>query len=139
MAYRMLLVEDDAQIREVITDYFQKEGQHQVTACADGEAGLAAFFEQVELADMTEALIRHYAKQAEEKNISIQQNGSCSLAVNATWFHSVLKNLIDNAVQHGKEGSVVTISMDSVSYTIVNSIRQESGEENRKGMGMEII
>lgn len=46
MAYQMLLVEDDAQIREVITDYFQEEEQYQVTACADGGEGLDAFFEQ---------------------------------------------------------------------------------------------
>lgn len=46
MAYQILLVEDDVQIREVITDYFQKGEQYQVTACADGEEGLAAFFER---------------------------------------------------------------------------------------------
>lgn len=46
MAYQMLLVEDDPQIREVIIDYFQKEEQYQVTACVNGEEGLAVFFER---------------------------------------------------------------------------------------------
>lgn len=96
--------------------------------------------EQVELADMTEELLRHYAEQAAEKNISIHQNGSCSLAVNATWFHAVLKNLIGNALEHGKEGSVVNISIDDGFYTIANLMQEESSIANsRKGMGMAII
>lgn len=96
--------------------------------------------EQVELADITEELIRYYAGPAEEKNISIHQSGECQLSVNATCFHSVLKNLIGNAIEHGKEGDVVSISMDQGSYTIVNAIQPENKSENRmKGMGMSIV
>lgn len=96
--------------------------------------------EQVELADVTKELVRRYAGQAEEKNIRIHQSGTCSLSVNATWFHSVLKNLIGNAIGHGKEGSIVSISMDSDSYTIVNTIQPESDSgNNMKGMGLAII
>lgn len=96
--------------------------------------------ETVELADMTRELIKHYAEQAGEKNIHIYQDGSCSLSVNATWFHAVLKNLIGNAIGHGKEGSIISIFMDSTSYTITNSMPSGNGKEDkRRGMGMAII
>lgn len=96
--------------------------------------------EAVELADMTRELIKRYAEQAREKNIHIHQNGNCSLSVNATWFHAVLKNLIGNAIGHGKEGSIISISMDSISYTITNSMPSDNDKkDNRRGLGMAII
>lgn len=95
---------------------------------------------QVELADMTEELSLRYAEQAGKKDIRIQQSGKCSLDVNETWFYTVLQNLIGNAVEHGKEGSMVTIHMDKNSYTISNSMQSgNNSKNNRKGMGMGII
>ncbi len=43
MAYRILLVEDDRQIREVIEDYFSAagEGNYEVISAADGDEGLS--------------------------------------------------------------------------------------------------
>lgn len=46
--FHILLVEDDAQIREVIEDYFaaKSNGEIQIHAAADGHAGLAAVYER---------------------------------------------------------------------------------------------
>lgn len=48
MAYHILLVEDDAQIREVIRDFFHAKGQGemQLHIAKDGAEGLAAVYEQ---------------------------------------------------------------------------------------------
>ncbi len=48
MAYHILLVEDDAQIREVIEDYFtaKSEGEIQLHIAKDGQEGLTAVYEQ---------------------------------------------------------------------------------------------
>lgn len=48
MAYHILLVEDDAQIREVIRDFFQakSQGEMQLHIAKDGTEGLAAVYEQ---------------------------------------------------------------------------------------------
>lgn len=48
MAYHILLVEDDAQIREVIEDYFQAKGQGEMELhiAGDGREGLAAVYER---------------------------------------------------------------------------------------------
>ncbi|MBQ6695619.1 MAG: response regulator transcription factor [Lachnospiraceae bacterium] len=47
MAYHILLVEDDAQIREVIEDYFtaKSEGEIQLHIAKDGQEGLTAVYE----------------------------------------------------------------------------------------------
>lgn len=46
MAYKILLVEDDEQIREIITDYFSsKDDGIAVETAADGDIGLALFRE----------------------------------------------------------------------------------------------
>lgn len=47
MKYRILLVEDDSQIREVITDYFseQKEYELEVICACDGEEGMEKIME----------------------------------------------------------------------------------------------
>lgn len=48
MAYQILLVEDDAQIREVIKDFFDAKGQGEMELhiAKDGTEGLAAVYEQ---------------------------------------------------------------------------------------------
>lgn len=48
MAYHILLVEDDAQIREVIEDYFQAKGQGEIELhiAGDGREGLVAVYER---------------------------------------------------------------------------------------------
>lgn len=48
MAYHILLVEDDAQIREVIEDFFtaKSEGEVQLHIAKDGEEGLEAVYEK---------------------------------------------------------------------------------------------
>ena len=48
MTYHILLVEDDAQIREVIEDYFtaKSEGEIQLHIAKDGQEGLAAVYEK---------------------------------------------------------------------------------------------
>jgi len=48
MAYHILLVEDDAQIREVIEDFFEakSEGEMQLHIARDGEEGLVAVYER---------------------------------------------------------------------------------------------
>lgn len=48
MAYQVLLVEDDAQIREVIEDFFDAKGQGEIELhiAKDGTEGLAAVYEQ---------------------------------------------------------------------------------------------
>lgn len=48
MKYQILLVEDDVQIREVITDYFtgQPEDEMQVICASDGEEGMEKIAEQ---------------------------------------------------------------------------------------------
>lgn len=44
MAYSVLLVEDDEQIREVITDYFAaKDGVISVETAADGDKGWSLY------------------------------------------------------------------------------------------------
>lgn len=43
--YQVLLVEDDAQIREVITEYFNGKEEIRVSVAKDGEEGLALVYE----------------------------------------------------------------------------------------------
>lgn len=43
--YRILLVEDDVQICEVITEYFHNKGEMQLTIAHDGEEGLECVYE----------------------------------------------------------------------------------------------
>lgn len=120
--------------------YMNELIQHVLLLSGEVDSQQQPHIESVELAEITEELIDYYAGQIEEKNIHIHQNGTCSLSVNATWFNAVLKNLIGNAIEHGKEESIVTISMDSSSYTIKNTMHPESSSENnRKGMGIAII
>lgn len=47
MAYQVLLVEDDKQIREILSDYFSEKGKGKIelTAAQDGEEGLERFYE----------------------------------------------------------------------------------------------
>ena len=45
MAYRILLVEDDHSIREVISDYFSSKSDLQLTEAADGNEGLTQISE----------------------------------------------------------------------------------------------
>ena len=45
MAYRILLVEDDHNIREVISDYFSSKSDLQLTEAADGNEGLTQISE----------------------------------------------------------------------------------------------
>ncbi len=44
--YRILLVEDDVQICEVITEYFHNKGEMQITVAYDGEEGLEYVYEK---------------------------------------------------------------------------------------------
>ena len=48
MAYHILLVEDDAQIREVIEDFFRakSQGEMQLHIAKDGTEGLTAVYER---------------------------------------------------------------------------------------------
>lgn len=48
MAYQILLVEDDAQIREIIADYFsdKEEGRFQLSVAKDGDEGMEMLYEQ---------------------------------------------------------------------------------------------
>lgn len=119
--------------------YMNELIQHVLLLSGEVDSQQQPHIEPIELAEITEELIKYYAGQIEEKNIRIHQNGTCSLSVNATWFNAVLKNLIGNAIDHGKKGSIVTISMDSTSYTITNSMQLESNRNSRKGMGMAIV
>lgn len=43
--YRILLVEDDAQIREVITEYFNGKEEIRITTARDGDKGLELIYE----------------------------------------------------------------------------------------------
>lgn len=44
--YQVLLVEDDAQIREVITEYFNKRDEIHISVAKDGEEGLDHIYEK---------------------------------------------------------------------------------------------
>ena len=82
----------------------------------------------VDIGAMTRTLAANFADVAKDRGLSfnLELSESASAETDPVLLHSILRNLFDNAVSHGAEGSVVEVHVESSASTAVWSIRNSA-------------
>jgi two-component system, OmpR family, phosphate regulon sensor histidine kinase PhoR len=72
-------------------------------------------FEEHDLASVLSAAIRNCEGRAAQFGVVLRNNstGSCKSKINATLLEQAVGNLIENAIDHSKQGDTVTVSLSS--------------------------
>ncbi len=78
------------------------------------DSGSALDFADTRLGDIIQTAVQVCQKQADEKNISIEQRGELDLKahVDATLLEQAILNLLDNAIKFSDDGNMVAIDVE---------------------------
>lgn len=87
------------------------------------DEGASPAFEQVELYELAEDVVKELSQSASEKQIDICVNGEkCVINGIRRYLYEIIYNLCDNAVRYTNPGGNVTVSVKKVSGLILLSV-----------------
>ncbi len=113
-----------------------------------GDKGLKK--EKVDIATLAEELYSKYRPQAEIRNISFNISGNAIIMADRKMLSQAVENLISNAVKYTADNGEISITSDSSSFAVKNTIdkkintkkldtpfeKADSSRSNRNGSGM---
>lgn len=76
--------------------------------------------EETDLAGITQEIFRKYQVLSEEKKLSAEVSGSCTIPANPLYMRQALENLIGNAMKYAEEDGIIQIEMSDKSWQIIN-------------------
>ncbi len=84
------------------------------------ESGIRINRENIELTDITKSLIQNYNILINEKNLTVDVDGTLSINADLNLMTQAIDNLIINAIKYSPNGSVISISLEEHTFTIEN-------------------
>jgi signal transduction histidine kinase len=100
---------------------FMARQVHQLLHLAEASEAQNYVFEDTDLGSLADEVARYLARLADRRNVRIRVHSAPQAALHradrATLF-ILLKNLVENALQHAPEGSSVTLALDAQSLSV---------------------
>ena len=81
--------------------------------------------EKLQLNDMAEEILGHYALLLREKNITYSISGTAEVHAERTAMETILENLISNAVKYTPNEGTIKIAIDNKHMTVINSVSEK--------------